>query len=101
MSAQSRSVRMHVLSSATMSSARHASAQAVQVWAQSAQAWMQSASSDRSKPMDRGWDSIIAVACVMTVSSGSGLVARLVAPGLELGVPVGTPGNLVPLGDVD
>ena len=47
-SAQSRFLRMHSVSSATMSSARQASAQAVQVWAHSKHAAMHSASFCRS-----------------------------------------------------
>ena len=50
MSAQSRSVRMQCISSLTMSSARHASAHAVQTCAQSKHASIYSASFARSNP---------------------------------------------------
>lgn len=55
-------VRIQVRRSATMSSARQASAQAVQVWAHSKQAAMQSASFCTSRPVvSLGWVSIIEV----------------------------------------
>ncbi|KII27153.1 hypothetical protein M707_23470 [Arthrobacter sp. AK-YN10] len=62
MSAQSRSVRMHVASSVTISSPKHASAQAPQICAHSKHAAMHSDSFSLSTiAVGFGWESIIAL----------------------------------------
>src|SRR5918995_1462144 len=70
MSAQSRSVRMHLVSSATICSLRQASAQAVHAWAQALTASMVAASLVRSRLIACGYVSSIGI--VVMATSGGG-----------------------------